>query len=414
MKASPTPTPASERQAARLAALVLAAGVSSALHIGKLPVAIPLLKTGLGLSLLQAGFLLSLVQLAGMLLGLVVGLAADRLGPRRVMLVGLLLLALGSALGALAPGVEALLWTRALEGLGFLLAVLPAPALLRQRVAHPPTLSRALGWWGAYMPFGTALALLLGAPLMALMDWRGVWWLLSVMSLLAAVVLWQRVPRDEPSTGAGQGGALPLGPRLQRTLTTRGPWLVALAFFLYSGQWLAVVGFLPTIYSQAGVGGLLLGALTALAAGINMLGNIGAGRWLARGTRPGVLLTIGYLAMGLGALVAFGAEGHPVWQYLAVLSFSGFGGLIPGTLFGLAVVLAPGQDSVSTTVGWMQQWSSLGQFVGPPVVAWVATLVGGWQWTWAITGACSLLGLWLASQLQQAWMRQKAMRDAGG
>jgi MFS family permease len=194
---------------------------------------------------------------------------------------------------------------------------------------------------------------------------------------------------------------------LQRTLTARGPWLVALAFFLYSGQWLAVVGFLPTIYSQAGVGGLLLGALTALAAGINMLGNIGAGRWLARGTRPGVLLATGYTAMALGALVAFGAEGHPVWQYLAVLAFSGFGGLIPGTLFGLAVVLAPGQDSVSTTVGWMQQWSSLGQFVGPPVVAWVATLAGGWQWTWVVTGACSVLGLWLAAQLQQAWVRQR-------
>jgi MFS family permease len=345
--------------------------------------------------------------MAGMVLGLVVGLAADRLGPRRVMLAGLVLLALGSALGAWAPGVEALLWTRALEGLGFLLAVLPAPALLRQRVAHPPTLSRALGWWGAYMPFGTALALLLGAPLMALLDWRGVWWLLSVMSLLAAVLLWQRVPRDDHGMASGRGGAVPLGPRLQRTLTARGPWLVALAFFLYSGQWLAVVGFLPTIYSQAGVGGLLLGALTALAAGINMLGNIGAGRWLARGTRPGVLLATGYTAMALGALVAFGAEGHPVWQYLAVLAFSGFGGLIPGTLFGLAVVLAPGQDSVSTTVGWMQQWSSLGQFVGPPVVAWVATLAGGWQWTWVVTGACSVLGLWLAAQLQQAWVRQR-------
>lgn len=411
MKAGPAPTPASAQQAVRLAALVVALGVSSALHIGKLPVAIPLLQSALGLSLLQAGFLLSLVQMAGMTLGLVVGLAADRLGPRRVMMTGLLLLALGSALGAMAPGVGALLWTRALEGLGFLLAVLPAPALLRQRVAHPPTLARALGWWGAYMPLGTALALLLGAPLMALIDWRGVWWLLAAISLLAAVVLGRRVSPDGAGTvpKAGPGGPAPLWPRLQRTLAAPVPWLVALAFFMYSGQWLAVVGFLPTIYSQAGLNGVLLGGLTALAAGINMLGNIGAGRWLARGTRPGVLLATGYTAMGLGALVAFGAAGHPVWQYLAVLLFSGFGGLIPGTLFGLAVALAPGQDSVSTTVGWMQQWSSLGQFLGPPVVAWVATQAGGWQWTWVVTGSCSVLGLWLAWQLQQAWMRQRSL-----
>ena len=159
------PPDASARAAQRLAWLVFGVGVTAALHIGKLPVAIPVLQDALGLSLVQAGFLLSLVQLAGMTLGLFVGLLADRVGPRRVMQAGLLLLAAGSALGALAPGVGWLLASRVVEGLGFLLAVLPAPGLLRQRVLHAPTLSRALGWWGAYMPLGTALALLLGAAL---------------------------------------------------------------------------------------------------------------------------------------------------------------------------------------------------------------------------------------------------------
>jgi sugar phosphate permease len=105
----------------------------------------------------------------------------------------------------------------------------------------------------------------------------------------------------------------------------------------------------------------------------------------------------------MGAVVAFGAQGHPVWQYLAVLLFSGVGGLIPGTLFSLAVVLAPGEATVSTTVGWMQQFSALGQFLGPPLVAWVATQVGGWHWTWVVTASCSLLGVALAARLQRAW-----------
>jgi sugar phosphate permease len=147
----------------------------------------------------------------------------------------------------------------------------------------------------------------------------------------------------------------------------------------------------------------VVGVLTALAAGINMAGNIGAGWWLARGARPGTVLMWAYLAMGLGALVAFGAQGHPVWQYLAVLVFSGVGGLIPGTLFGLSVSLAPDRDTVSTTVGWMQQFSALGQFLGPPVVAWVATQVGGWQWTWVVTGASSVLGILLAGRIQAVW-----------
>jgi MFS family permease len=390
------------RQARVLAALVFAVGVTAALHIGKLPVAIPVLRDALGLGLVQAGFLLSLVQLAGMTLGLFVGLAADRLGPRRVMQVGLLVLAAGSALGALAPGAGWLLASRAVEGLGFLLAVLPAPGLLRQRVLHAPTLSRALGWWGAYMPLGTALALLLGASLISAIGWRSTWLVLATISLIACAVLTAKVP--PPAAFAMGQAAAALGPRLQKTLAAPGPWLVALAFFLYSGQWLAVIGFLPTIYQQAGFGAAVVGLLTALAAGVNLLGNVAAGRLLARGAAPGRVLQAAYLAMAAGAVIAFAGLG-PSWvQYFAVLVFSAVGGLIPGTLFGVAVRLAPNADTVSTTVGWMQQLSSLGQFIGPPLVAWLASRVGGWEWTWVVTGSCSLLGLWVAHRLQREWV----------
>lgn len=73
--------------------VVLAAGMVAAMHVGKLPPALPVLREALGLSLIQAGFLLSLVQLAGMSLGLLIGLAADNLGMRRSILCGLALLA---------------------------------------------------------------------------------------------------------------------------------------------------------------------------------------------------------------------------------------------------------------------------------------------------------------------------------
>jgi len=48
---------------------------------------------------------------------------------------------------------------------------------------------------------------------------------------------------------------------------------------------------------------------------------------------------------------------------------------------------------ISTTVGMMQQASALGQFLAPPVVAWLAHRVGGWQWTWVVTLACSVVGI---------------------
>ena len=69
------------------ATVVIWAGISAALHVGKIPPAIPLLHLELGLSLMQSGLMLSMVQFAGMLLGLVVGLSADHWGLRKCMLI---------------------------------------------------------------------------------------------------------------------------------------------------------------------------------------------------------------------------------------------------------------------------------------------------------------------------------------
>ncbi len=106
--------------------------------------------------------------------------------------------------------------------------------------------------------------------------------------------------------------------------------------------------------------------------------------------------------MGVGAALIFGlwTEGQPMLRYLAVLMFSAVGGMIPTVLFSLAVRVAPNEYTVSTTVGWMQQCSSAGQFLGAPLVAWVASQVGGWHWTWALTGTAACLGLWIARRVR--------------
>lgn len=404
---------------------VILAGVCAALHVGKLSPALPVLREALGVTLLQAGFLLSLVQFAGMTLGLAVGLAADGLGLKRSMVVGLLVLVGASALGGLARDANTLLILRAVEGFGFLLVSMPAPSLIRHLV-QPQRMSAVLGLWGAYMPLGTALALLCGPWVIESFSWQVWWWALAGLTLWVAVGVWQLVPPDAART-SGLGSAAPTQvvgerqlvagdswtQRLRQTLTSRGPWLVALIFAMYSGQWLAVIGFLPTIYSQAGFAGGVTAVLTALVAAVNMSGNIVSGRLLSRGVQPRLLLYTGFGAMGLGTLVAFvifpveagGIGFSPAVRFAAVMLFSMVGGMIPGTLFSLAVQLAPGERTVSTTVGWMQQWSSFGQFAGPPLVAWVASAAGGWHWTWAVTGACSVAGMLLAGQVSQRGRR---------
>ncbi len=389
--------------------IIFAAGVCAALHIGKLPPAITTLRDALGMTLVEAGFLLSLVQLGGMTCGVAFGVLADVVGLRRSMVIGLGVLAAASAVGGLAGSVAMLMLLRAVEGFGFLLVVLPAPGLLR-RLVPPQRMSRVFGLWAAYMPLAIALALLIGPLVIGAVGWRAWWWALAALSLAMAVVLLRQVPAVHAAHAADGPSWLE---RLRRTLAEPGPWLVALIFATYSGQWLAVIGFLPTIYMQAGVSGAATGVLTALAAAANTVGNIGAGRLLHRGHASGRLLVIGFVTMVLMAAATFAGSdgaGLPAWaRFIAVLLFSGVGGLIPATLFGLAIRVASSEGTQSTTIGWMQQWSAFGQFSGPPLVAWVTSLAGGWEFTWVATGIASAVGLLLTGVL----VRMLASRPAG-
>lgn len=372
--------------------LIVAAGVCAALHVAKLPPAILALQQSLGLTLVQAGFLLSLVQLAGLSLAVAVGAWADGWGARRSMLVGLLLLSLASAAGGgWADSIGWLMALRVIEGLGFLLVVLPAPGWLRietpaERLPH------VLGWWATYMPVATTLALALGPWATATFGWRPWWALMAGCTLVMALAL---AAGTSPPAAVSKAAALPLGQRLRLTLSAPGPWLVAATFGLYAFQWMAVVGFLPTLYAQAGLSAAAVGTLTALVAAVNAIGNFSAGRLMQGGRPPALLLRVGLVAMMAGSLLLFdaGARLPLPLAFGGALLFSALGGLIPASLFALAVRVAPHPQAVSTTVGWVQQGSALGQFFGPPVVAAIATATGGWQFSAAATIGASVLAL---------------------
>ena len=394
--------------------VVILAGVAAAMHVGKLPPAIPVLRDALGITLLQAGFLLALVQGAGMVAGIFLGAAADGIGLKRSVLAGLAILTVASALGGTAHDAAQLMALRALEGVGFFLTVLPVPSLLRELVP-PERLNLRLGLWGTFMPVGTALALLAGPWVMAAVGWPGWWWALA--ALTAAMTGWTAlaVPSDRArrrrAAADAEASTFHLDARwmhrLRATLSAPGPWLIALTFAMYASQWLSVIGFLPAIYAQSGLSVAAAGALTALVAAVNALGNVGSGRLLHAGMRPERVLTIGFATMLVCGVATYGLPAATPFalRYAAVLLLSAVGGLVPGALFALAVRFSPTPQTVSTTVGWMLQFSALGQFVGPPIVAWVAGATGTWQWTWTVTGTASLLGIGLAAMIGRVHRR---------
>ncbi|WP_444985632.1 MFS transporter [Halomonas mongoliensis] len=381
--------------------IIVLAGIASALHMGKVPPALHVLGGDFSLSLFQSGLLLSLIQLAGMCGSIFIGLYADITGLKRNIMAGLFVLSSASLLGAQSGSGVLLLFFRALEGVGFLLVVLPAPAMIRH-VVKEENLNFSLGAWGCFMGAGMGMALLIGPFAIQLVGWEGWWLAISGWTLIILALVYLRVPSDTSKTRERkETHPKQWASEIKVTLSHPGPWLIAGCFGLYAGQWLAIIGFLPSIYIQAGLGGTSVAYLTALVASSNVLGNLSSAYMMHRGVAPHKILYTGFVLIIIFSITTFsGADGqHFFLGFLSVLAFSTLSGLIPGALFSQAVKLSPKKNNVSTTVGWMQQVSAFGQFAFPPVTAMLASWVGGWQWTWVLTTTASLMALLLVFQL---------------
>jgi MFS family permease len=400
---SPAQAPPDTRWATVL--LVCGAGVVVAFQIGKAPAALPLVRADLQLSLFAAGWVISMFNVIGTLLGMVIGALADRLGHRRVILTGLALVAAASLAGAGAQGGAVLLASRFFEGLGFMMVVVAAPALV-VRLSDPRHLKLAFGLWGCYMPAGSALMMAAAPALLAPFGWRGLWVANAILVALFAVLLGiatRAIAR--PRAGAAPTS---LARDIRATITAPGPILLALAFGAYALQYLVVLGFLPTILVE-GEGLSLTAAtgLTAFAIAMNVPGNLIGGALVHRGVRTWVLL-----AIASAALVIFGSALYipalPLGlRYGSCVLLSLIGGILPSSVFGAAPALAPSPRLVATANGLIMQGSNLGQSIGPPSAAALAASTGSWELTPLVLAASGTVGIIVALGVRALERRAK-------
>ncbi|MEV2235292.1 MFS transporter [Streptomyces phaeochromogenes] len=438
--------------------VVVSAGVAAGLQVWKLPPAIPFLRQDLSLTLVQAGTLLGIIQLAGMLGGLAISLLAELIGERRCLSGGLVLLFLGSAGGGFAWSAGSLLASRAVEGAGFILVVVTGPGLIR-RSTPPGRLTTAMGFWGAYQGISTFAGLITGAVVLQVVPWRVWWWAMAVLALAPLPWVLARVPRDAlayvprddlayvprddlayvprdvPGRGphaipgrvprdipagvpgdvtaahvhrdnaGGARGAVAALARIGRTVRAPAPWAAGLVFACYTLPWMAVVGFLPTIYRDGGMAASWPGVLSAVVGAANAIGSITTAALMKRGLPARALLVPAFALMATTSLPAFAVDWRTLpagttWQFLCVVAFSLTGGAIPATLLRMIGELTPAGGSAPATMGLIQQLFNTGSFVGPALAAWLATRTGGWHSTWWITCACAAVGIALSLRLR--------------
>ncbi|WOE31186.1 MULTISPECIES: MFS transporter [unclassified Acinetobacter] len=371
---------------------IIIAGYLAAMNVGKLSPIIPILQQELGLSFTQAGFSLSLVQGAGMLFALTIGAFSEKVGLKRCLIAGLIILGCSSSAGFFVDNVISLYIFRFGEGIGFLMVSICAPAILK-RISSAETLNFKLGLWSSYMGVGVSLAVFSIPIFLEWFSWQEVWVMLGLISFALALIIYHLLQLDQPVQQQQQHSSFW---EIFKITATHPPVLcLAFIFSCYTGQWITVVGFLPSMYVAENISFKLAGILVSIVVIANLIGTFSAGTLLQRGIAPARLLSVGFISMLVTSFMTFAATAWLAfeWQYIAAILFSLLGGLIPTTVFAITLKYAPRANAAAASVGLVLQISACAQFLVPPLSAAVVSHSQQWSQIAFITAILSCIGL---------------------
>lgn len=386
--------PAGSSRHIPLALFLLLGGIISSAQLGKAIVAMPLLQSEMSLGIDVVSLIIATFATLGATLGMGAGLAAKRIGARRSLVLGMLVMAAGSLLGAAAQGPGLLIVSRILEGVGFLGVVVVVPALLNTAVRGKHRLL-FVGMWGCFMPTGTALMLLLG-PILPMFGWRALWLSQCMVALLYAGAAMFVLPAATAASKTDAPGFLKMA---RLVLGDRNSRLLALVFGVYAMQYFILAGFLPVILVGAlGLSLATASLFTAASVFANAIGNIAAGI-LSRLAFPlWASMAIAFAGYAATAPFIYSAALPAGWVAVLTGLALGVAGLAPGSIFAAVPRIVP-PDLVTPTIGLVQQTSNIGQFVGPIAAGFVVQHFG-WPAVPLVILAAAGCGVWAAFQLR--------------
>lgn len=208
-----------------LAAMILGSGMAF-LDGSIVGLALPSMNSDLDAGAAGVQWIVNAYTLTLAALILVGGSLGDRMGRRRVFVIGVVGFAVSSVLCALAPTIEVLIAARGLQGVGAALLTPGSLAIISASFA-PDDRGPAIGLWSGLAGVTTAIGPLVGGWLVDTTGWRGIFW---INVPLAAAVVWIAA-RHVPETSGKQnridyGGA---------ALTAAG--LAALTYGLVERSW---------------------------------------------------------------------------------------------------------------------------------------------------------------------------------
>lgn len=283
------------RQRWAMLALVFAARVGLGFQFQTMGSVADPLALRLHLSFAEVGTLIGLFLMPGLVLAIPAGFAG-RYAPDRVLVaIGLMCLALGGALAAIADGFVVLALGRLLCGVGFVLSTLYFTKMVADWFAGRE-LATAMAVLVMSWPFGIAMGQVGHGWLEVAHGWRAPFVAASLYCLIGAiaVLIVYRPPR----------GAWGSAPAPSARLTSR-EWtltlIASLAWAAFNAGYVIYLSFAPRVLTAGGIGVLEAAWIISLASWVMIFSGAACGQIADRTGRSDLILYV-CLCCGMASL----------------------------------------------------------------------------------------------------------------
>ncbi len=380
-------------------ALTMGARQSMGLFLGDLNSA-----TGLGLASISLAFAFG--QLWWGLTQPVAGMVADRIGTGRVLVLGVLMVALGTALiprMTTTFGLVLAIGVLAAGGAG-----MAGPAVLMAaatRLVPPERRGLATGIVNAGGSFGQFVFAPIAQGLTAAAGWVVALQGLAVLTLLALPAAWVLRGNSRHLHAAAPGVAvLSTGQAVRQALADPSYRLLAAGFFVCGFHVAFLATHLPGVVASCGLPPEV-GAWSLAVIGLfNIIGSLGVGwaiGWRGGWWRMRSMLALIYALRALAVLAfVFAPKTTAVMLLFAAVMGLSYLSTVPPTAGLVARMFGPAH--MATLFGGVMLTHQIGGFLG----AWLGGVVyqrtGGYEWMWALDIALAAAAVLLHLPIREA------------